>query len=132
MIRKSFIFLDGIGERKEKKLWQDGIEDWNRFLNCDCLKGVSKHRKLYYNRRILEAQSNLYKFNSGYFNSILPQREMWRIFDHFKDDVVYLDIETDSIHMHGDITVFGLYDGYDTKVMIKGINLDYNGIREEL
>ena len=34
--------------------------------------------------------------------------------------------------MYDDITVFGLYDGLNTKTMIQGINLNYNELKKEL
>jgi hypothetical protein len=114
------MFLDGIGQKKESNIWQNGVLDWGSFLNTVKIKGISRPRKLYYNRKILEAQKRLYNFDSSYFNGVL------------KDECVYLDIETDSIQGHGDITVFGLFDGVDSKIMIKDINLDYNSLKEEL
>ena len=63
----------------------------------------------------------------------MPQSEMWRLYDFFKEDAVFLDIETTGLSKsNDDITVFGLYDGINTKIMIKGINLDYNALKKEL
>ncbi len=133
MIKKSFIFLERIGNRLEKNIWNSGIHDWDSFLNCNNIKGLSKHRKLYYDRKILDAKKALYNFDSNYFQNVLPQSEMWRLYDFFKEDAVFLDIETTGLSKnYDDITVFGLYDGLNTKIMIKGINLDYGILKNEL
>ena len=133
MITNSFIFLEGIGDRLEQKIWNDGIHNWESFLNKKQIKGLSRHRKLYYDRKILDAKKSLYNFDSSYFLDLLPQSEMWRLYNFFKDDAVFLDIETTGLSSeNNDITVFGLYDGINTKIMIKGINLDLDSLKNEL
>jgi len=133
MITNSFIFLERIGDKLEQNIWKSGIYDWDSFLKRNNIKGLSMHRKLYYNRKILTARKALYNFDSSYFLQILPQSEMWRLYDFFKEDAVFLDIETTGLRKEeDDITVFGLYDGLNTKIMIKGINLEYGLLKKEL
>ena len=58
---------------------------------------------------------------------------MWRLYDFFREDSVFLDIETTGLSKsNNDITVIGLYDGISTKMMIKGINLDIDSLKKEL
>ena len=133
MIRNSFIFLEGVGKTSEKNMWNNGISDWDSFLNQENIQGLSKSRKLYYDRKIMEARKNLFDENSSYFLKILPQSENWRLYDFFKEDAVFLDIETTGLSKnYDDITVFGLYDGLNTKTMIQGINLNYHELKKEL
>jgi len=131
MIQKSFIFLDGIGIGKEKNIWRQGISNWDDFLKAKSIRGISKRRKSYYDRKIKEARSHLYNQNSYYFINKLPSNETWRLYDYFKEEAVFLDIETSGAK--GDLlTVVGLFDGIDTKVMINSINLDFRALKEEL
>ena len=133
MIRNSFIFLERVGNKLEKNIWGNGISDWDSFLKKDSISGLSKSRKLYYDRKILEARKQLFDANSSYFLDILPKSQMWRLYDFFKEDAVFLDIETTGLSKnYDDITVFGLYDGLNTKTMIQGINLNYNELKKEL
>ncbi|MBI2656463.1 ribonuclease H-like domain-containing protein [Candidatus Woesearchaeota archaeon] len=133
MITNSFIFLERIGNKLEQNIWKNGIHDWNSFLKRSSIKGLSRHRKLYYDRKILNARKALYNFDSSYFQDLLPQSEMWRLYDFFREDAVFLDIETTGLSKQSDdITVFGLYDGINTKIMIKGINFDCNSLKKEL
>ncbi len=131
MIQQSFVFLEKIKERTEKKLWEQGIDSWDAFLETEHVEGISSLRKGYYNRQLLKARHELYKANSEYFLK-LPQSEMWRLYGFFKEECVFLDIETSGMGRHDDVTVIGLYDGLDTKSMVKGINLNYNILRNEL
>src|SRR3989338_6813359 len=133
MITSTFIFLERIGNKLEQNIWKNEIYNWDDFLRRKNIEGLSRHRKIYYDRRILNARKALYNFDSSYFLSILPQSEMWRLYDFFKEDAVFLDIETTGLSKNeDDITVFGLYDGINTKIMIKGINLDFNALKKEL
>lgn len=130
MIRRSFIFLDQIGRKLEKSFWGQGILTWEDFLGEEKIKGISPKRKVYYNRRLMLAHKNLYSFNSGFFYDILPKSEHWRLYNFFREDAVYLDIETSGYC--NNVTVVGLYDGNNTKTMVKGINLDWKNLSEEL
>ena len=129
MIRQSFIFLERVSTKTEKNIRKQA-KDWNNFLITDKIKGLSPKRKQYYNRKIEEAQRALYSFKSEYFTKILPRTETWRLYDFFKDETLYLDIEI--ANRKGDIAVIGMYDGVNTKIMIKGFNLNLNILRKEL
>jgi len=124
MIRSSFLFLDGIGEKKEKALWGLGIKSWTQFTNSEKILGISPHRKYHYDRKIKEAQSALYNFDSKYFINKLNSVESWRLYNFFKEDAVFLDIEASGAESDSFITTIGMFDGIDTKTMIHGINLD--------
>ncbi|MDB4303471.1 ribonuclease H-like domain-containing protein [Desulfosarcina sp.] len=130
MIRKSFIFLPGISKKTEENIWKQGITSWDSFIKSD-IKGISKKRKHLYNTQLLYARSNLYSFNSSYFNT-LPTTQTWRLYDFFRGDIVFLDIEATGVNKQNDITVVGLFDGIDTKTMIKGVNLDFKVLKKEL
>jgi len=132
MIENSFIFLDRIGKEKERSIWKQGIYSWEAFLSTKNIKGISAAAKGHYDRKILEARRNLLNYNSSYFTDVLPLSEQWRLYDFFKEDAVYLDIETDGVNETDDITVVGLFDGLDTKTMIRGVNLDFDLLRQEL
>jgi len=129
MIRNSFIFLDKVGPTKEKNIWNQGIHSWDDFIDRS-ISGISTYRKPYYNRQILKAKENLYKDNASYFTKVLPTSNHWRLYNYFKEDAVFLDIETSSYY--GNVTVVGLYDGVETKTMVRGINLDKSVLKKEL
>ncbi|MBT5022039.1 exonuclease [Candidatus Woesearchaeota archaeon] len=68
------------------------------------------------------AKQKLKEYDASFFANKFPKSEVWRLYETFKHDAIFLDIETSGYY--GDITVLGIYDGYDTKIMIKGKNLD--------
>lgn len=131
MIRNSFIFLERIDHKIEQNLWAQGIYNWEAFLKRRYVKGLSMHRKLYYNRKILEAKKALYNFDSSYFANILPNSEIWRLYNFFKEDAVFFDIETTGLSSYADVTMFGLFDGIETKTLIRNISWDLDALKKE-
>jgi uncharacterized protein len=132
VITNSFIFLEKISSSKERKLWQQGIKSWDQFLKADNIKGITDPAKKYYDTKLKEASCELYDGNSSYFSRLMPKTEHWRLYDFFKEDAVYLDIETDGLCDNCDVTIVGLFDGFNTKTMIRGMNLNWNELRQEL
>ena len=132
MLRHSFILLDAIGAAREQQLFGAGITSWSHFLHASKIRGISSERKLYYNEKIRQF-SRAYACGSvAYFARILPQSQMWRLFEAFSGRAVFLDIETTGLGHDDRITVVGLYDGIDTKIMVDGVNLDRKALGKEL
>ena len=119
MISNSFIFLEKISTKKEQNIWKQNIHSWNSFIKKEKIKGISKEKKHQYNRILQQAQQHLDKDNLSFFN--LPQKEMWRFYNNYKENACYLDIEIDS---SGNITVIGISNHYNTNFFVKGVNLD--------
>lgn len=130
MIRQSFCFLPRTGLGKEKKVWQQDIHDWNTFLDTKNIKGFSEKTKQQADEVLQTCRKKLFEEDAVWFAQTLKNSEHWRLYNIFKDEAVYLDIETDGYY--GSITVVGLYDGQQTKTFVRGINLDRKVLAEEL
>src|SRR3989338_10171953 len=115
MIRNSFIFLPRISSQKEALLWKSGIKTWDDFLNAKRVPGIAGYKKLYFDRQLLKARANLYSLNSVFFDEVLPRTEHWRLYEFFKDETCFLDIETTGLSNYSHLTLIGLYDGINTK-----------------
>lgn len=129
MIQESFIFLQDISYKKEQQLWQQ-VHDWNAFLSSASIKGVSPKKKVFHDLQIHKAQQALHSENTTILANLFPKREHWRLYNKFKDEAVFLDIETSR--SYGSITVIGLYDGENVKQLVKGFNLDKSLLAKEL
>ena len=125
MINNYFGFLKGIGYNIQNRLYEQNICTWNEFLDSNIIKGISNIRKRYYDKQILLAKKNLNSSNSAHFKDI-PAKEMWRVYDYFSDEAVFLDIETTGVSKNAKPVMVGLYDGFDTKTMFDRINLDFS------
>jgi len=130
MLRNTFLFLPKVGATTEQNIWQQGVPDWNSFIESRKVRGFSPVRKENADKKILEFKHELWDENLNYLAKSLPSSEHWRLYDTFRDEAVFLDIETNGYY--GSITVIGLYDGNDTKTFIRGYNLDKSLLEREL
>jgi uncharacterized protein len=122
MLENSFIHIPGIGEATERKLWEGGVFQWRDFLHTS-RSFLSPGRDTIARQVLHESLSH--KEDISFFAGLFPQREMWRLFEAFKDRCVYLDIETSGgVGGWEEITVIGLYNGVEVKSFINGVNLD--------
>lgn len=128
MLKKTFLHIPGIGERKEKLLWENGIVKWedalkkNIVLNSftdDLLKKLQ-----HYTRISLKKLKNR---DLSFFGEYIPKKFLWRIFEEFYEEAVYLDIETTYInnpHNQQTITLVGILKKNKYFAFIKGDNLN--------
>src|SRR3989338_7926775 len=127
MLTNCFTFMDGISSAKQAKLRGFGITTWDDFLKTQTIRGISAERKVYYDRQLRLAQDAFTHKNANYFAELLPQREMWRLYPHFRD-VCFLDIEADS----RGIIVLTLFDKYESKTFVRGVHLGKDTVNQEL
>lgn len=123
MLSKSFIFLDGIGVARERRLWANGIESWDDFIDAGRIPGVSHSRKTAADSRLGEAKDRLRRGDAAHFSSLLRQKDHWRCYDDFRDRVIFLDIETTGISRRSNVTIVGLHDGRRTHTLVRGQDL---------
>ncbi len=132
MIRNSFIILPKVGPRRELTLWQEGVLDWDDFLCRGHMKGFSKARKSDLDQCLNTADSFLAKGESGYFSSLLPTVEQWRLFESFKEDCAYLDIETDGLGGDSVVTMVSVHRHGHTTTLVRGLGLSSTALEEAL
>src|SRR3972149_11542654 len=134
MIRNTFSILNGIGEKLERRLWRDGILTWNDFIGTNNIQFISPERKAFFDWSLSTASQKLDEMDATFFARTVKRREHWRLFEIFKKDALYLDIETNGLQpgRGGYVTVVGLYDGYDWRCLIAGENLTADNLNREL
>lgn len=130
MLQQSFVLLKGVKQATERRIWQQQISSWQDFLVSSKVKGFSAARKENYDWRLQEAKKKLRQEDAEFFAKVLPFGEQWRLWQDFKGEAVFLDIETTGYY--GSITVVGLYDGIETKTMVYGFNMDKKLLQKEL
>ncbi len=130
MLQESFVLLPKVGYRTEHAVWTQGVNSWDHFMGAVKIKGLSAARKDAYDWKLQEAKDNLRANDALFFAKKLAFADQWRLYDHFKDEAVYLDIETNGYY--NNITVVGLSDGIETKSFVKGFNLERSLIMKEL
>ncbi|WP_457577262.1 ribonuclease H-like domain-containing protein [Desulfomarina sp.] len=122
MLKQTFLHIPGIGAKTEKRLWEAGITSWARMsghmpFRLPAAAQFDLEGTLKQSRLALPADPH-------FFTDRLPASEAWRIFPHYRQKTVYLDIETTGLGEGAEITTIALYDGREIRTYINGKNLD--------
>ncbi len=125
MLRHTFIHLPGIGPHRERKLWNQGILDWDGFLDAAASGSLSKkmcEAGVPLVRQSLEA---IAAGDPRFFHAHLPTRETWRLYTEFADRACFLDIETTGLSADYDkVTTIGALGDGKLALFVQGVNLD--------
>lgn len=125
MLFHTFCHIPSIGEKTEKKIWQEGIHTWDDALTDPLFRKILPR---YVSDRaysmVVRSYEKIEKNDLRFFNEHLHNFNRWRIFSHFRKDAVFLDIETSGLNPPDDyITVITLFDGKKIKTYIHQINM---------
>jgi uncharacterized protein len=78
MLRHTFIHLPGIGPHRERKLWNQGILDWDGFLEAAANDVLSKKMREAGIPLVRQSVAAIAAGDPRFFRSHLPSRETWR------------------------------------------------------
>jgi hypothetical protein len=123
MLTRTFIHLQGVGYATEARLWQEGAQDWERFLQDPEALRLPRPRLRRWAEEISESVTRLDAGDHAYFASRLASRDQWRAWPEFADRAAFLDIETTGASTFDAVTVIGLYDGKEMRQFVRGRNL---------
>jgi uncharacterized protein YprB with RNaseH-like and TPR domain len=125
MLENTFVHIPGIGDVKERRLWQAGIQNWEMLLEKKSQETLPEWVSDKVVKEVKRSKENLEEGNFRYFRTRLPHRDFWRTFPEFRDRTVFLDIETTGLdRFNDDMTVVGLYNGDTVQTFVNGKNLD--------
>ncbi len=124
MLTNTFRHLERLGPVGEQKLWDAGVRSWNDFDEADLLP-ISDKRRKFWSEKLELSRERLDARDAAHFASALPLRDHWRLFDEFRDELLYFDIETTgtSPHYGAHITTIVTDDGREIRQYVFGENL---------
>lgn len=125
MLNNTYIHIPGIGKKLEQKIWAQGIQSWEEFLEFQDKIPIPSSRKVRICEEIKKSLTHLASRDCCFFSQCLPSAEHWRAYPLFSDSMAFVDIETTGFSQNRDqITLIGIYDGNKPRIYIRGINLD--------
>ncbi|MFB6300751.1 MAG: ribonuclease H-like domain-containing protein [Halobacteriales archaeon] len=130
-LENSFIAVEGIGERTERRLWKAGITHWSAFDGNAPGIGPTKADRV---RSFIDtAQDRLAARDATFFDRALPTASRWRLYENFQAEACYFDIETTGLDPdRDDVTVVSFYDGEETTTLVQGRDLTPDRLTDAL
>jgi uncharacterized protein YprB with RNaseH-like and TPR domain len=132
VLERSFVLLDRIGERTERRIWDQGVHTWDDFLATDNVSPFSRKRKEVADLTLEKAKVAYEDGVVDFFADMLPNREMWRLYPRFREEAVFLDIETTGLSRRSAITVVGLARAGEFRALVRGHDLTRQELADEL
>ncbi len=126
-LENSFILAPGIGETTEQDLWSRGVTHWDDIRDRDVLDG----RRDAVEEFLDKAEKNLSVGNSLFFDHHLPRDAVWRLYENFRDETCFFDIETTGLDRDRDVvTTVSFHQDGETETLVRGQDLDGDRIAD--
>ncbi len=125
MLKNTFIHIPKVSRDFENDLWENDVLNWDEFLKKKDALGISDSKKELITNHLKNSKQACADKNHQFFVKHMPSSLHWRAYPEFKENTCFLDIETTGLSREfSDITVIGVHDGKDTKLFVKGKNLE--------
>jgi uncharacterized protein len=117
MLRKTFLHIRGVGEKREVALWRRGIADWEAALASD-VSWLGKRAPIVRSASEISLRK-LRERDAMFFSQRLPGHQRFRLYEEFQEETAFLDIETDPTA----VTMVGVCFKDRYRVFIRDIDL---------
>ena len=128
-IENSFVPAEGVGERRERSVWESGILTWEAFDPDRAPLGPKTGDRV--ESFVAEALERLDDGDARYFGDRFPASETWRLYENFRDDAAFFDIETTGLEStHNSVTTVSVTRNGETTTLVRGEDLTAPALRE--
>jgi len=130
-IENSFIPVEGVGETTERRIWREGVTTWESFDPPSTSRASARPLPTG-SSFIAEALTHLDDGDSAYFDRTFPSGERWRLYENFREETCFFDIETTGLDEHRDrVTTVSFHRDGETTTLVAGEDLTAERLREQ-
>ena len=128
-LEHTYIGVDGVGRTTERKLWEAGARTWSAFDPSLCGPTTADRVESFIER----ARPRLEDGDSAFFERVLPSKERWRLYENFRGEACFFDIETTGLdHDRDTVTCVSAHRGGDTETLVRGDDLTRENLADLL
>jgi uncharacterized protein YprB with RNaseH-like and TPR domain len=128
-LESTYIGVEGVGEATERELWESGARTWSDFDRTLCGPTIADRIESFIER----ARPRLEAGDSAFFERALPSSERWRLYENFREEACFFDIETTGLNQtRNDVTCVSAHRGGDTTTLVRGDDLTRENVAELL
>ncbi|MFW6435744.1 MAG: ribonuclease H-like domain-containing protein [Halovenus sp.] len=121
-VENSFLGAEGIGETIERRLWKQGVTHWTEF--DDSCEGVGPTRAERIEAFIEQGERAIESDDVSYFEEVFPTGARWRLYESFREQACFFDIETTGLDHHTSVvTTVSLHQDGQTRTLVRGDDL---------
>jgi uncharacterized protein YprB with RNaseH-like and TPR domain len=129
-IENSFIPVRGVGERTERGLWEEGVLTWEAFDPRSAPVGEKTGARI--ETFVADSLERLDDGDARYFGEVFPSGERWRLYENFREDTCFFDIETTGLDAaSNDVTTVSFHRDGETTTLVRGEDLSSEALREQ-
>jgi Predicted exonuclease len=130
-LEHSFLPVEGVGETRERRLWEAGVERWDLFDPASAPVGPTTSERIV--AFLHEAHDRLQAADTHFFAERLPTSETWRLYEDFRDETVYFDIETTGLDSrHAVVTTLSAFQGGQMRTLVRDHDLTATRVEQLL
>ncbi len=127
-IENSFIPVRGVGETTERRLWEAGVTHWDEFDGSVVGPTTADRIQSF----IDTARGRLADGDAHYFGEQFPSGEQWRLYENFRAEACFFDIETTGLSQHRDtVTTVSFHQGGETTTLVQGDDLTVDTLQAQ-
>jgi len=133
-LENSFIGARGVGETTERNLWRDGVTHWDEFDRsvASTTRGIGETTTDRIESFLADAREHLDDGNAMFFGDQFPSGERWRLYENFRDETLFFDIETTGLDEYrNDVTTVSFHRDGETTTLVRGRDLTAERVREQ-
>lgn len=124
-LEHSYIGVEGVGERTERTLWERGARTWDEFDPSYVGSTTATRIESF----IETARPRLDRGDSTFFERCLPSNERWRLYEDFREEACFFDIETTGLNHDRDVvTCVSVHRAGDTTTLVRGDDLSRENV----
>jgi uncharacterized protein YprB with RNaseH-like and TPR domain len=125
-IENSFIPVRGVGEKTERKLWKAGVTHWDEFEGRVVGETTADRIQSF----IDTARDRLARNDARYFDQEFPSSERWRLYENFREEACFFDIETTGLdERRNEVTTVSFHQAGETTTLVRGDDLTADTLR---
>lgn len=121
-VENTFLGAEQVGERTERRLWEQGATRWKAFDRS--YRGIGATRAECIERYIDGGKRALDAGDTAFFGERLPAREHWRLYESFRERTCFFDIETTGLDPERSVvTTVTVHQNGETRTLVRGDDL---------
>lgn len=125
--------LPGVGTTTERMIWEQGVASWNKLINIDALRGISRRRLSTLQEIAADISARLEGGCKMDLMPLIPRAEQWRFLGEWNSVYAALDVECVSAGRDRTPVMISIQKGFsECTTLVRGDDLCWRSFSDAL